>query len=146
MSSVIELYYYATDPKIKNYSLEIENNDNSDTSVAYLTADSLPLYSNDNPYKAIGILKRSGTQVPSVDQSDEFVTQLCTIYFYNQNNSISFELNDIEYRNGKFYPPNIYINSVITSCSGDIYSKRGTVSILPLDNEIKTRIIKITLY
>jgi hypothetical protein len=149
MSSIIELYYYATDAKIKEYSLKMNSIDKTcelDENVAYLTVSSFPLYSYDNPYKPIGILKRSGTQLVDDDQKNEFVTQLCTIYFYNKNDTVSFELNDIENRDGTFYPPNIYLNSVITSCSGDIYSKRGTVSILPLDNEIKTRIITINLY
>ena len=146
MSKIIELYYYATDLKIKSYSLPMKNDNLNDSSVAELTGDSYPLYSYDNPYKPIGLLKRSGTQLPSEDQNSEFVTQLCTIYFYNQNNSVSFELNGIENKDGVFYPANVYLNSVITSCSGDIYAMRGTVSILPLDNEIKTRIIKIILY
>jgi hypothetical protein len=90
-------------------------------------------------------MKRYGTNASEINGINQFISWHFTIYFYKDNNSVSFEINNIE-NFETYYKPNVPINSVITSCSGKIYASRGSVEIYPYDNNIKSRKITINIY
>lgn len=143
MSKKIELYYYSKNPENENFNIQLKGGKKS---TAYSYANTFPLYNAGDSYKPIGLLKRFGTQVYLSDGTLGYFTQLFTIYFNDSNDTISFQIDNIDIQGSKYYKPGVPLNSVITSCSGSIWNNRGTVQILPFDNEIKTRLITVTLY
>lgn len=144
MSDQIIVYFYATDPQIETYNLKLTpiKNDNPTYSVNSQAAI-YPIY--DSNFNEIGKMKRFGTNVSELNLKNQYISWYYTIYFYKDNNSVSFEINDIESFN-PYFKPYVPINSVITSCSGSIYASRGTVQIYPYDNKVKSRKIIISLY
>lgn len=145
MSKQIVVYYYATDPKIEDYSVKLPSYDPNQNSSYNVNSEAtiFPIY--DGNFIEIGKIKRFGTNATEINGINQFISWHYTIYFYNNNNSVSFEINNIE-GEGSFYKPNVSINSVITSCSGNIYANRGTVEIYPYNNQVKSRKITINIY
>ena len=145
MSKRIVTYYYETDPQITNKFVAVPSSDITKENFSLLDLGTYPLYDDD--FKKIGLLTRFVTDL-YVDKNNKYYqVYYYTIFFDNSNDSINFNFTFIaDPNNGGVFPPNVPINCVITSCSGSIYNKRGTVQFLPLDNIPQSRIITIDLY
>lgn len=147
MASEIIFYSYALDPNIINFELPVSCEDNTKPNNSYLNYEIIPIY--DNEFKQIGVITRVivGIYNDNINQIEYYENYDYTIWFFNNYDSINFNFN-LPYivGSGSFFIPNIPINSVITNCSGSIWNKKGTSQILPLDNDVKTRIYTIILY
>jgi hypothetical protein len=146
MAQQFFVYYYATDPEIKSNSVALPPEDVVKENYSDLTLQSYPLY--DNNFQEIGLLTRFITSIYSENIRDEFYqTYNYTIFLYDSKNTINFNFTFVSKNDGSnFFKAGVPINSIITSCSGTIYDKRGTVQILPFDNDVKSRLVTITIY
>jgi hypothetical protein len=145
MSTRQYLYYYQKDPEITNKYIAVPSTDISKDNFSLLDLATYPLYDND--FKKNGLLTRFVTDIYLENNNTYYQVYYYTIFFDNTNDSINFNFTFISNPdNGGIFPPNVPINCVITSCSGSIYNKRGTVQLLPLDNEPQSRILTIDLY
>jgi hypothetical protein len=145
MTTQIFLYYYELDPQITNKYIAVPSIDITKENFSLLNLGTYPLYDND--FKKVALLTRFVTDI-YLDSNDKYYQVYnYTIFFDDSNDSINFNFTFItDPNNGGSFPVNIPINCVITSCSGNIYDKRGTVQLLPLDNHAKSRILTISLY
>ena len=147
MAEQFSVFYYATDPAEKSHYVALPPEDSTKDNYSDLGLQSFPLY--DNNFKEIGLLTRFITSIYSENSREEYYqTYNYTIFFYDSSNSINFNFSNlikIEGNTGLF-KAGVPINSVITSCSGNIYDRRGTVQLLPFDNDVKSRMLTITLY
>ena len=145
MTTEIIVYYYELDPHITGEFVAVPSQDITKDNFSLLDLGTYPLYDND--FKKIGLLTRFVTDIYLDYNNKYYQVYNYTIFFDNSNDSINFNFTFIaDPNNGGVFPPNVPINSVITSCSGNIYDKRGTVQLLPLDNDVQSRIITINLY
>ena len=145
MSTRQYLYYYQKDPAITGEYVAVPPSDACKDNFSLLNLATFPLYDND--FKKTGLLTRFVTDIYLDNNNTYYQVYYYTIFYDNTNDSINFNFTfKSNPDNGGVFPPNVPINSVITSCSGNIYNKRGTVQLLPLDNEPQSRILTIDLY
>ena len=126
------LYYYEKDPEITNQYIAVPSTDITKENFSLLDLNAYPLYNNN---QKVGVITRYVTDIYLDSNNQYYQVYYYTIFFDNSNDSISFNFTFITNpNNGGVFPANVPINCVITSCSGTIYDKKGTVKFLPLEN------------
>ena len=139
------VYYYELDPHATSQYIAVPSQDITKDNFSLLDLGTYPLYDND--FKKIGLATRYVTDIYLDYDNKYYQVYYYTLFFDETNDSISFNFTFItDPDNGGHFPYNNSINSVITSCSGNIYNKRGTVEFLPIDNDPRSIIITINLY
>ena len=142
--TIQDYYYYETDPKISNQYVAVPSSSGTQPNFSLLDLGTYPLY--DNHFIKIGTLTRFVTDIYLEADNKYYQIYYYTIFFDNTNDSISFNFTFIsDPTNGGTFPAGFKINSLITSCSGNLYDKKGKVVLEPLDNQPKTRILTVTL-
>lgn len=142
--AIQNFYYYEEDAKITNQYVAVPPSSSTQNNFSLLNLGTYPLY--DEFFIQMGVLTRFVTDVYIEAINKYYQVYYYTIFFNNTNDSISFNFTFItDPNNTGNFPPGFKINSVITSCSGSIYNKTGTVVLEPLDNPPKTRILTVTL-
>ena len=142
--TITNYYYYVKDPKITSQYVAVPSSSGTQANFSLLDLGTFPLYDND--FKQIGLLTRFVTDIYLETVNKYYQVYYHTIFFTDTNDSISFNYTYIsDPNNGGVFPPGYKINCIITSCSGTIYNKTGTVLLEPLDNAPQTTILTVDL-
>jgi len=138
------LYFNELDSLTGDKYIAVPSNDITKENFSLLDLNAYPLFENN---KQIGIITRYVTDIYLENNNKYYQVYYYTIFFDNTNDSINFNFTFItDPTNGGTFPANVPINCVITSCSGSIFDKNGTIEFLPLKFDPTIIMITINLY
>lgn len=135
------LYYYLQDPSNLSYYINYNNKSETNPNKSLNNIFTYTLY--DNNFKEVGLLKMNTTS--TTQNNLGYYNYEFTIYINNSNDVIVSSYAFNSQTGTEFLTPGHPINMSINYCSGDIYKCNGTVTLLPFDNEPKSRMLLIDL-
>lgn len=141
MPKTIYLYYYATDPNIESYSINVPNDNDTTKPSSNNSYDVCDLF--DDKFIKIGQLARN-LQLPYMNNSDGNGQYYQNIVLEDGSLTVVFNYFSKNI-SGDYFPGGIPIPFTYLYGSGSYFNQKISGFLLPYDNDVKSRAYVINI-